>query len=95
MIPTIDIFQPHTFVEGQVYLFIERHSNATPKIVQFHMYDSCPAFIIIRASDGGKIRCLRDDLFLFKANNQPSLAIQFSSLFRRYKGWVESEQLIS
>ena len=95
MDPTLKLFQPLTFIDGEIYLFIERYSNEVPKIVQFLKYDPCPAFLIVRTTDGEKIRCLREDLFYFKLNNQPPLSIQLSALFRRQNGWLDSEQLNS
>jgi hypothetical protein len=95
MIPTLELFQPLTFIDGEFYLYVERYSNEAPKFVQFLKYDPCPAFMIVRAPDGEKIRCLREDLFFFKLNNQPFLSTQLSALFRRRNGWLDSEQLIS
>lgn len=85
MMPTIELIRPLTFIDGEKYLFVEHLPDKDVKLVQFLNYDPCPAIIIVRASDGQVIRCLRDDLFSIKVNDRPSQPLQSSALLQREK----------
>ena len=57
--------QPQTLIHGKAYLLSEGKSSAPERnteIVEFVGYDACPAIVIVRASDGEKLRCQRSSL---------------------------------
>ena len=60
--------RPQTLVEGQSYSRMERGRDGdetTYTEVMFAAYTSCPAVVIISNGSDHKMRCLRDDLFLY------------------------------
>lgn len=83
----LNLSQPQSFENGNVYLYRERgpdgHRRA-PSVVKFVNYDPCPAFMIVYTLDGFRQRCLREDLFSICENDQQRKSINFSSLFRRH-----------
>ena len=62
--------RPMTLVEGQVYLLRERNGSKTyVSPVTFVAYTSCPAVVNFSNGAGQKVRCLREDLFLYANGN--------------------------
>jgi hypothetical protein len=62
-----DLLRPATFEPGAAYLRIERPvqgDNAPVLPVWFVSYDPCPAFVIVQAGDGSRLRYPRDEIFL-------------------------------
>jgi hypothetical protein len=59
------LIRPSTFDDGEEYL-LKKQSEGEPGLVlvTFIAYDACPAFVIIR-NCSGRLRCLRDDLFVY------------------------------
>lgn len=57
--------QPQTLIQGMNYL-LSMGNPINPghhtAIVEFVDYDPCPAIVIVRTSDGGKLRCQRSSL---------------------------------
>ena len=57
--------QPQTLIQGMNYL-LSAGNNFTPEhhtaIVEFVGYDPCPAIVIVKTSDGRKLRCQRSSL---------------------------------
>ena len=56
---------PQTLIHGKAYLLSECKNSAPERntaIVEFVGYDACPAIVIVRASDGEKLRCQRSSL---------------------------------
>jgi len=62
-----DLLRPVTLEPGAAYLRIERPVPCgEPAVlpVWFVCYDPCPAFVIVRASDGSRQRCPRAEIFI-------------------------------
>ena len=70
-----ELLRPSTLIDGGEYILRERpaydgrhdaghHAGFTLTPVKFLKYDPCPAFAIIQARTGQRMRCCRDDLFI-------------------------------
>ena len=74
-----ELLRPSTLIDGSEYILREprvydarhdaRHdaghrAGFTLTPVKFIKYDPCPAFAIIQAGTGQRMRCCRDDLFI-------------------------------
>ncbi len=58
--------RPFTLVEGNTYL-LRMQGSASPEATYFPVvfvnFDSCPAMVIVKNSEGHRFRCTRADLF--------------------------------
>jgi hypothetical protein len=71
MVEVGDLIRPHTLEEGKQYLLVENQDGNNDiflTTVKFVSYTACPAIVIITDGAGRRIRCLRDDLFLWVAD---------------------------
>jgi hypothetical protein len=91
--PETKLMRPKSLNNGGLYLYWARdvggiRSHAS--VVKFQNYDACPAFVIIKKSDGSRTRCLREDLFRLGDRDQINTFQQFSPRIR-----AKSEKLRS
>ena len=65
---TDGFIRPDTLVEGNEYLLIE-HAGKESKLmlttVRFVSYTSCPGFVVVSDGKGERMRCPRDDVFIY------------------------------
>lgn len=71
------LVRPANLVEGAEYLVGERNGEVSERSlvpVRFVAYCASPAFVIVR-NGKGKMRCAREEIFLYTQDSEPNLPI--------------------